>query len=77
MWQKTKLVLVVIAVMILLIAVFQNTAPTKTAFLFFEFTLPQAALLFLAAGVGFLIGVITTGRILRRRKGAPQLRSGG
>ncbi|WP_164102452.1 lipopolysaccharide assembly protein LapA domain-containing protein [Candidatus Laterigemmans baculatus] len=68
MWQKTKLVLVVIALMILLIAVFQNTAATKTAFLFYEFTLPQAALIFLAAGVGFVLGVITTSRILRRKK---------
>lgn len=76
LWQKMKLVLIVIALVLLLIAIFQNTATTKTTFLFYEFTLPQAALLFIAAGVGFLLGVITTGRLLRRKKtrsGTPKI----
>lgn len=67
MWQKIKIAMMVLGMLVLLIAVLQNTAPTQTNFLFFEFTLPQAGLLFLAAGIGFLIGVIMTGRILRRR----------
>lgn len=67
MWQKTKIALMVLGMLVLLIAVLQNTAPTKTTFLFFEFTLPQAGLLFVAAGIGFLIGVVITSRILRRR----------
>ena len=72
MWQKIKIALMVLGMLVLLIAVLQNTEPTRTKFLFLEFTLPQAGSLFLAAGIGFLIGVVLTSRLLRRRAKSPR-----
>ncbi len=57
----------VIAVLgiLLVIIVLQNTEPVQTEVLFFSFTMPRALLLFAAAVVGFVIGVLSTFRFKR------------
>ena len=72
MLRKLKIGLVVTAVALLLIVTLQNTSPISTKVLFYEFTMPQAASLFLASLLGFVAGMLITAIKLARRTNAPK-----
>ena len=65
--QKAKIVVAVILAVLLLIIVLQNMDSTKTTILFISIEMPLAALLFVTATIGFLIGVLVAGRRIFRK----------
>jgi len=65
---KIRLALVAIAVVIVLIVIFQNLEPVPAQILFFSRPVSLALLLFVAVMIGFLLGLVTSGRIARRGK---------
>ena len=67
MLQKLKFTLMVFAILFLLIVTLQNTAPTEVQILLYQVTLPTTVLLICTTAAGFLLGALTTGRVLRRR----------
>jgi uncharacterized integral membrane protein len=56
---KWKIVVVALLSLLFLVVIVQNTDPVETKFLMASFTMPSAALLFLAGLVGFVIGLLT------------------
>ncbi len=58
--QKIKLVVAVVAAVITLIIVLQNTEPVVTRVLFATIEMPRAVLLFGTSAVGFLMGVLVS-----------------
>ena len=69
----TKLKIIVMAVigLLTLIVVLQNTEEVKTRLLFVNVEMPRAALLFGTLLIGFLLGVLTAGRLVGKAKKAP------
>jgi putative membrane protein len=65
MANKLQPTLIAVLAILLLVVVIQNAEPTQTRILFFSFTMPRALLLFAAALVGYIMGVLT---ILRLRR---------
>lgn len=59
--KKTKLAIAGIVAILLVIIIFQNLDTVSTRLLFARVEMPQAALLFLTAAAGFVLGLI--GRI--------------
>lgn len=68
--EKAKVVFAAIAMLLTLIVVLQNTETVETSILFMTISLPRAALLFGTMVIGFLLGVLTSGRILARKQRA-------
>jgi uncharacterized integral membrane protein len=66
MWQKIKIAAIAVLALLVLIVVLQNTESVETRILFFSIIMPRAALLFGALVVGFIIGVFTAGKVLKR-----------
>lgn len=62
-----KLIVLLLFLLILLIIILQNMQPVATKILFLTVEMPRAALLFITAALGFIIGVITP-FALRRSK---------
>lgn len=69
MWQKIKLALLLVAVVLLLVLTLRNTAEVEIDLLFTKVAMPQAAGLFLAAAIGFLVGALLTAVWFSRRLG--------
>lgn len=67
MMQKVKIAGVVILALIILIVVLQNTESVDTKILFITMTMPRAALLFGTLIVGFVLGIVTAGKMLNRK----------
>ena len=65
---KLKVVVLAIVGLLVLIVVLQNTEAVETKLLFVSVTMPRAILLFGTLLIGFLLGVLTAGRIARRPK---------
>lgn len=59
--RKTKMVIAGIVAILLVIIIFQNLDTVSTRLLFARVEMPQAALLFLTAAAGFVLGLL--GRI--------------
>ena len=68
MWQKIQIVVGAILAVLVVIIVLQNTEQVETKLLFMSVTMPRAALLFGTFVVGFALGALTGGRLLRRAK---------
>ena len=68
MWQKVKIAGVAILALVVLIVVLQNTEAVEMHLLFVSFTIPQAAQLFGALVIGFIIGIFTAGRFFAPKK---------
>lgn len=68
--EKAKVVFAATAVLLTLIVVLQNTETVETSILFMTISLPRAALLFGTLVIGFLLGVLTSGRLLARKQRA-------
>ena len=56
--KKTKMIIAAIIAILLVIIIFQNLETVSTRLLFATVKMPQAALLFLTAAAGFVIGLI-------------------
>ena len=66
--NKVKVILIAIVCLLTLIVVLQNTEAVETRLLFVSVTMPRAALLFGTLLIGFLLGVLTAGRLVRKAK---------
>ena len=68
-----KLAVVAIAAVVVIIVVAQNTQAVETRVLFVTVTMPRAILLLVTLLVGFVLGLVSAGRIARK----PPPSSGG
>ncbi|WP_417847688.1 LapA family protein [Thalassoglobus sp.] len=66
--KKAKIIGSVIAALLVLIVVLQNTAVVETKVLFTTISMPRATLLFITLVVGFLLGLVVAGRWNSRKK---------
>ncbi len=66
--QKIRWFFLVLAIVVVLVAAFQNNASTDLQLFFFKRSLPLSLLLLSATAIGFLIGALTTVWMLRRGK---------
>lgn len=57
--HKLKWIFLAILLVFSLIIVFQNIEPTEIRLLTWSFQLPQAALLLITLGIGYLMGLLT------------------
>ena len=69
MVAKGKLIVAAVLAVLVLIVVLQNTEAVETRILFLTLTMPRAALLFGTLIVGFVLGLLTSTRLLPREKG--------
>lgn len=56
--KKYKIIVILIVLLLFLVVILQNTGPVVTKFLFFEFSLPRALLLFVTFAFGFIAGLL-------------------
>ncbi|MBN2138098.1 MAG: LapA family protein [Sedimentisphaerales bacterium] len=63
--KKAKIIVLIVALILFLIVVFQNTQAVETKFLLIDFTMPRALLLILTFLVGLITGMIIASYILR------------
>ncbi len=68
--NKVKVILIAIVSLLTLIVVLQNTENVETKLLFASVNMPRAALLFGTLLIGFLLGVLTAGRLVGKAKKA-------
>ena len=71
--QKIRWAILLLGVVILLAAMIQNSANTTLKLFFYETQLPVSVLLLVTSATSFLIGAITTGRMLKRAAKAKQV----
>jgi uncharacterized integral membrane protein len=57
--KKFKIIVIVIVLLLSLIVILQNMQSVSTNFIFWEFSLPGAFLLFLTFMFGFIAGLLT------------------
>lgn len=63
-----KAILTIVIVVLLIVIVLQNTETVKTKLLFFDVSMPRALLLFIAGLIGFLAGLLYSGRKDKAKK---------
>lgn len=68
MWQKVKYAIGSLLVLFVIIVTFQNTEQVEAELLLTTVSLPMAFLLFATLAIGFVLGMLTTGILLARRK---------
>ena len=68
-FAKGKPIAVAVLAIVVLIVVLQNTEAVETRILFLTLTMPRAALLFGTLIVGFVLGLLTSTRLLPSKKG--------
>lgn len=56
MMKNIKLVFAVIAIVLVLIIIFQNTQQVETRLLFFTFSMPNAVLIAVTFAIGLVVG---------------------
>jgi uncharacterized integral membrane protein len=66
--NKLKIILITVVALLTLIVVLQNTQAVETKILFLTITMPRAALLFGTFLIGFGLGVLAAGRLVRKAK---------
>ncbi len=64
--SKSKIVVMAVIGLLVLVVVLQNTEAVKTKILFLTVTMPGAALLFGTLLIGFALGVVAAGRLVRK-----------
>lgn len=57
--NRLKWIFLALLLVFCLIVIFQNIEPTEVRLLTMSFTLPQAALLMITLGVGYVMGLLT------------------
>ena len=63
-----SLIVLAVVVVLLLIFVFQNTEKVAFKFLFFSFTWPAWLILLVTLVLGFLVGLVTSALLQRRKR---------
>jgi len=58
--RRAKMIGILLLALFIGIVILQNTESVQTKILFFSFTTPRAVLLFLTALIGFIIGVLSS-----------------
>jgi uncharacterized integral membrane protein len=66
--KKVKLVAIVIASVVALIVVLQNTEVTPARILFWDLPMSRALLLILTFVLGFVVGVLVASNFLRKKR---------
>jgi uncharacterized integral membrane protein len=66
--KNAKIILIALACILMLVIVFQNTAPVETKLLFVTVTMPRAVLLAVLGGMGFVAGLLTAASMGRKKK---------
>jgi uncharacterized integral membrane protein len=66
--KKVKLAAIVVLSITALIIVLQNTGVTRTQVLFWPLEMSQALLLILTFVLGFVIGILAAGNLLRKKR---------
>lgn len=66
--KKVKIILMIVISLLVLIVFLQNTKAVETKFLFMTITMPRVLLLLLSFILGFVVGLLTAGYILRKPK---------
>jgi uncharacterized integral membrane protein len=64
--QKIRWAILLLGIIVLLAAMIQNSENAQLKLFFYETQLPVSVLLLVTSAVSFLIGAITTGRMLKR-----------
>ncbi len=64
--QRFRLIVILLVAVLLLVIILQNMEPVVTRILFLTVTMPRAALLFITAAAGFIIGIIVPFTLRRR-----------
>ena len=67
--KNLKLIAAVVVGILVVIVMLQNTHEVETRLLFVTITMPRAVLLLVTLVIGFVIGLLVSGR-LRAKKGA-------
>ena len=65
---RIKIIVIAIVAVLTLIVVLQNTESVETKILFIKIGMPRAALLFVTAMVGFVLGIFVAGRLLWKKR---------
>lgn len=65
--QKAKIIAVVVLAVLVLIIALQNTAPVETRLVLFTVDIPVALLIFGSLVIGFVVGMLVTGRIMGKK----------
>lgn len=66
MVKKLKIIGAAVVALLVLIVVLQNTDSVETKVLFLELRMPRAAMLFGAFLVGFAVGVLAAGNLVKK-----------
>ncbi len=72
MLQKIRWAILILGVLVLIAIMVQNSHPVLLKLFFFETELPTSTLLLATSVLSFLIGALTTGRMIWRRDPDPQ-----
>jgi len=73
MLQNLRWAILILGVLVLIAVMVQNSHPVILKLFFFETELPTSTLLLATSVLSFLIGALTTGRMLWQRSGARRL----
>ena len=65
--KRAKMIGILVLALSVAIVVLQNTESVQTRILFFTFTMSRAALLFFTALIGFIIGVLASLLVGRKK----------
>ena len=65
--RRTKLIIAAIIAILLVVIIFQNLETVSTRLLFARVEMPQAALLFLTAAAGFVLGLLGRVTVFKRK----------
>lgn len=66
--NQIKIGLAILAVLIVIVAILQNTTAVNVEFLFLSMTMPTAVLIIFATLVGFVLGAVASGIFMRNRR---------
>ena len=65
--KRAKIIAILVLALSVAIILLQNTESVETKILFLSFTMPRAVLLFLTALIGFILGVLSSLSVGRKK----------
>jgi len=65
--KRAKIIAILVLALSVAVIILQNTESVETKILFLSFTMPRAALLFLTALIGFILGVLSSLSVGRKK----------
>lgn len=66
--RKLKRIAALILVLVAVLVILQNTQPVETYLVFTSVEMPRAVLLLITLGIGFALGLATSGKFRRNSK---------